>query len=155
MSLSAVVQYKTAIAGPARQTIASTSPVAITGLSVTITPLYADSTILIRVHFCGNNNHVFSFGVFKDGAKTVSTSGYTNNNEADMQATTYMGYNNTGYCDSFPFMHYETSGDTTERTYTIRGTSGWGGTTYTSYANNRGSDDMASFCYMEVLEVKN
>ena len=100
-----------------------------------------------------NACHVASFGVFKNGAATVSTSGQTNNNEPNMQITSYIGTSTTDYILSLPIMHSETSGSTTARTYAIYGTSGWSGSTYSLQINNRNSNDMASFSYMTIMEV--
>ena len=155
MSSSAIVQHLSAIAGPARQDITSATPVAITGLSITITPKYTDSIILVKANIVGNQNHVTSYAVYRDGAATVSTSGYTNTNYPNMQATSYKGFSNTNYLEDFPMMHYETSGSTTSRTYAIYGLASWSSTNYSLMINNRSSNDMASFSYMEVFEVKN
>ena len=43
-----IIQMASASAGPARQTITSTTPVVITGLSVDFTPRRSDSKISIR-----------------------------------------------------------------------------------------------------------
>ena len=148
-----VVQVQTATSGPARQIISSTSPVAVTGLSISFTPKYSNSKIVIMGQISTNACHVASFGIFKDGAATVSTSGQTNNNEPNMQITSYIGTSTTDYILSLPIMHSETSGSTTARTYAIYGTSGWSGSTYSLQINNRNSNDMASFSYMTIMEV--
>jgi len=155
MSLSAIVQHKSAIAGPARQTIQSSVPVLVTGLSIDITPQYSDSIILVKANIVGNHNHVTSFAVYRDGAPTLSTSGYTNNNYPNMQATSYKGFNNTNYIEDFPIMHYEDVGSTATRTYSIYGVATWSTVNYVLYINNRASNNMASFSYMEVFEVRN
>lgn len=153
MASSRVVQIKTASSGPARQTISSINPVAITGLSISITPKYTSSLIIVEAQIATSATHVSSFGVFKDGNKTVSTSGFTNTNEPGMQVTTYEGSTSTGLMWSIPLLWSETSGSTSPRTYQIYGTSGWSNTTYTLYINDRGSNDMASYSHMTVMEV--
>jgi hypothetical protein len=154
MPAGTILQVQTAVSGPASQTISSTSPVAVTGLSISFTPLYSNSLIIIDGILTGNFTHVFSWGVFKDGVATVSTSGYGNNNEANMQFTTY---SESAGADArmfaAPLMHRETAGSTSARTYQVYCTSGWGGSVYTSYINNRSSQDMASFSYLRIMEV--
>jgi len=147
-----IVQVQTVRSGPARQTISSTSPVAISGLSITFTPKFATSKIIIVSHVSHSVGFVMSFGYYKGSSKVVSTSGYTNSNEANMNTTWYMG-NNNGLIVNTPVIHEEDAISTSARTYTLRATSGWAGTTYTMYINNRSSNDMASFSYMTVYEV--
>lgn len=147
-----VLQVKRAYAGPAIQTIASLTPVLIAGLSLNITPISALSTMIITANVVASNGFVISFGIFKDGVATVSTAGQTNSNEPNMQATSYIR-NDNGYLTSTMVMHYEASGSTAPRTYAVYGTSGWGGTLYTFYVNNRGSNDMACFSTIDVMEV--
>lgn len=147
-----VVQVKTAISGPARQTIASTSPVAITGLSVNFTPKYSNSLIIVEANIASTLTYVTSFGVFRDGNKTVSTSG--SNNEDGMQITLYGPHGTSAnYMFSSTFKHFETSSNTNARTYAIYATSGWASVTYTLYINNRDFGDMPSFSTMTVTEV--
>jgi hypothetical protein len=142
-----------ATAGPAVQTITSLTPVAITGLSITYTPISSTSTILIFSNICHTCTNYVSFGVFKDGVTTVSTTGQTNNNEANMQVTYYIG-NDATLLHSSHVMHYETSGSTVARTYTIRTTGSTGaGVATTLYINNRNTTDMATFSQMVLMEV--
>ena len=148
-----VIQVQTAISN-ADQTIASATPTTITGLSINFTPKFANSKIIIIASIVNSATHVYSFGVFKDGATTVSTTGRTNSNEANMQVTGYIGWTNAGQLLSTPVMHTEISGSTTMRTYDIRGTAAWGGTPiYTLHINNRAGFDMASFSHMIIYEV--
>lgn len=148
-----VVQVKTAMSGPIRQTITSTSPVAITGLSINFTPKYADSLILIDAQISTSATHVASFGIFKDGSATVSTSGETNTNEPNMQTTWYIGTSSPDYMQTIPVKHFEISSNTTARTYAVYATSGWAGVAYSLYINNRQNNDMAAFSVMTVTEI--
>jgi hypothetical protein len=101
----------------------------------------------------GSQTHVSSYGIFKDGVATVSTSGQNNTNEPNMHTTQYIGTATTDYIYQVPIMHSEIAGSTNARTYGVYGTSGWAGTLYTLYINNRGSNDMASFSHMTIFEV--
>ena len=151
-----VIQVQTAVSGPARQTITSaagSAPQAVTGLSVTIIPRFADSRILIQAFVAGSATHVHSLAIFKDGAATVSTSGQTNNNYPNMQVTTYIGTSSTDYMQVWPVTHVETAGTTTARTYQVYALSRWQNTAYNTYINNRASNDMASFSHIIVYEI--
>ena len=75
-----ILQMASASAGPTRQTISSTTPVVITGLSIDFTPRRSDSKIIITTTIVNNGIHVTSFGIFQDGSATASTSGFTNTN---------------------------------------------------------------------------
>ena len=151
-----VIQMASASAGPARQTIASTTPVVITGLSVDFTPRRSDSKILISAFITSTNPHVTSVSVYQDGAATASTSGYGNNNAANSDATRYegQGTDQTGHLSQVPVLTTLDAGNTNQRTYDIRHNASWGtGNAYTVYVNNRASNDMASFSRMFIYEV--
>ena len=147
------VQTLFARSGPTKQTISSATPTAVTGLSVTITPKAASSIIYIQCQISTNAAWVASFGVFRDGAKTVSTSGFNNQNEDGMQFTIHDGSDVTSRLWCFPLMHYETAGSTTARTYQVYATTAWQGSTRNLTINDRDSSDMASFSYMTVMEI--
>lgn len=147
-----VVNIATVISGPATQTISSTTPVTITGLSVTFTPAGSNTTIFIFANISHSLSNVVSFGIFKDGVATVSTTGATNLNEPNMQATYFLG-NNAGLIVNSHLMHYENSGGTNTRTYDIRATSAYNGTITALYINNRSSLDMACFSHMVIMEI--
>lgn len=152
----AIVQQAFARSGPAAQTIVSIDPVLITGLSITMTPLYADSIMSVEAVISTNNAYVSGYGVYKDGLPTVSTAGFTNTNQHDLQLTVYEQGTGGSAGDMYavPIMHYETAGDLLPRTYGIYATSGWAGAAYTLIINNRNLGDMASFSYMTVKEIR-
>jgi hypothetical protein len=148
-----IVQVKTAQTTSVRQTISSASPVEITGLSISFTPFFNDSRIIIMANISGSQTYVNSYGIFRNGAVTVSTSGQTNSNEPNMHVTQFTGSTTSEYIYQVPVVHSEISGSTTARTYAIYGTSAWSGTVYPLYINNRGSNEMASFSHMTIFEV--
>ena len=150
----AIVQQKFVVSGPTRQTIASITPVKIVGLEASITPLYADSIIEIVAYISSTNTFVNSYAIYKNDLPTVSTTGYVNNNQADMQFSQYVGNISSDYMNQAIVYHYETAGDMTTRTYAAYATSGWNGTVYTTYINNRGSNDLAAFSYMTIKEIR-
>jgi hypothetical protein len=143
-----IVNIATLISGPAAQTITSATPVTITGLSVNYTPAGSNTTIFIFANISHSLSNVVSFGIFKDGVATVSTTGQTNINEPNMQATYFLG-NNAGLMVNSHIMHYENSGSTATRTYDVRTTAG----ATALYINNRSSFDMACFSHMVVMEI--
>jgi hypothetical protein len=147
------LQTQTVIIGPTPQTISSATPVAVTGLSIAITPFSANSLILVECQISSNSPHVSSFGIFKNAAATVSTTGQTNNNEANMQITTYMGADVTSHLWCWPIHWSETAGSTTARTYQVYATASWVNVNRTLTINNRPSNDMASFSFMTVTEI--
>lgn len=153
----AVLQVQAARSGPARQTINSTSPTLITGLSIAFTPKKVGSLLIFNCQISSSLTHVTSFAIFKDGAATVSTSGQTNTNEANMQVTSYHAVyptdTNNDVIWQTAMMHYETVDNLTTRTYGVYGTAAWGGTTYNLHINNRNSNDMASFSYFTIMEI--
>lgn len=150
-----VIQMASASSGPARQTIASATPVVITGLSVDFTPRRSDSKILISAFVTSTFPHVSSVSVYQDGAATASTSGYTNTNGANLDATRYEGQasTQTTYLSQVPVLTTLDAGNTNQRTYDIRANASWGGNAYTLYINDRGTSDMASFSRMFIYEV--
>lgn len=151
-SAGALIQQKFAKTSAARQTIASATPQVITGLSIPFTPKRSNSIIVIEAVISTTAEYVSSYGVFKNGAPTASTSGFSNANEPNMQVTTY-GSGNAGYLSNIKVLHFENAGTTATRTYDIRASSAWGGGVRTLYINNRSSNDMASISYMTVKEI--
>lgn len=96
---------------------------------------------------------VTSFGVYRDGVATVSTSGFTNTNQPNMQVTMHTGNAaNASNIFRHPVFHYEVAG-AGERTYQIYATDGWSGTANALYINNRADNDMTSFSHMIVMEI--
>lgn len=148
-----IIQVQTAESGPAKQTISSLTPVAITGLSINFTPRNSTSKIMIQVYLNANHVHVASYGIFEDGSPTYSTSGQTNTNEANMDFTHYSGSTSNDYMFGTTFHTVLDASSTTTRTYQVYGTSGWGGTLYSLQINNRASNNMASVSRMIIYEI--
>jgi hypothetical protein len=148
-----VIQVAYASSGPARQIINTTTPTLVTGLSIVFTPRYANSLIVVQAQIMSNLAHVSSFAVYQNGAATVSTAGQTNQNEPNMNVTTYIGGAGLDELWCIPVIWGGSAGNTSSRTYAIYGTAGWAGTTYALNINNRNSNDMAGFSTMIVMEV--
>lgn len=148
-----VVQIRTANSGPTKQTISSSSPVAIDGLSINFTPKLPNSVLVFDAMISTNAPHVTSFGFYRDNAPTVSTS--SNNNENNMQSTLYQSITETtDAMYAWPLKYYESvAGNLSARTYTVVGTASWGGTNRSLQINNRNSNDMAAFSYFTIMEI--
>lgn len=148
-----VLQVKTSSSGPAAQTISSAAPVAITGLSITIAPYFANSLMVITGQIQANSPHVSSFSIYRDGAATVDTTGFTNSNQPNMQFTTFDNADVTSRSWVWPIMHFETANTTGNITYQAYATAAWAGTPRSLVINNRVSADMAGFSHITVMEV--
>jgi hypothetical protein len=148
-----IIQVQTAEAGPARQTISSATPVAITDLSINFTPRNSTSKIIIQVYLNATHTYVASYGIFEDGSPTNSTSGYTNTNESNMDMTYYGGSSSTDHFQGNTFHTVLNANSTSTRTYQVYGTSAWEGSASTLYINNRDSNNMASVSRMLIYEV--
>jgi len=154
MPSGTVLQVQTVRTGPSMQTISSLTPVALTGMSISFTPRFATSKIVIQAQISTSATYVASFAIYKGSSKTVSTSGATNRNEPDTNVTTYFGGSSgPDFMYSIPIIHLEDAVDTSARTYSIRATSGWSGVLYDLRINNRGGNDMASFSVMTIMEI--
>lgn len=141
-----------AVIGPAITTVNSTTPVDV--MSVSITPSHANNIIVViaTIVYTHAYGSVSSFGIFKNGTATVSTSG--NGNENNMQYTTYFNAFQASDMQSIPLMHTELAGTTSPITYSVAVTNGWGGTPANLYINGRVGDDMGGFSYLTVFEIK-
>ena len=148
-----VVQVQVATSGPALQTINNTLPVAVTGLSIDFTPISATSRILIQIQLATAATFVTSYGIYRDGSPTVDTTGFTNLSNPNMQLTTYIGSNVDSEMWSVPIMWSEIAGSTTMRTYALYASSSYSTTISNLRINNRGSNDMASFSHMTIMEI--
>jgi len=153
----AVLQVQAARSGPTKYVITSTTPTLITGLSISFTPKKIGSLLIFNATITSTLTHVTSFGIFKDGVATVSTTGQTNTNQPDMQITSYLAETSTDTREDTlhqtSLMHYETVDSLSTRTYGIYGTAGWSGTAYNLHINNRSDSSMASFSYFTIMEV--
>lgn len=154
MTSSRIVQVKTAMSGPARQTISSTTPIEINGLSIEITPKYIDSIMIIDAQIISSATYVSSFGVYRDGFKTANTAGYENDSIDNMQITTFYGDSSATRLRPTPLLYSQVSGTLSKITYSIRAAAAWYGTASTLYINDRAGEDMASFSHMTIMEVK-
>jgi len=139
-----------AITPATRQAIASVNPVAISGLSITVTPKSSSSKFLIMAVINGSLTYVNSTILYRNSSKILTHAG--NNNEPGAMATTYIGSSTTDYMHQQVINYLDTPGTTSAITYTVRTTSGWAGSTYTTYVNDRASNDMRTPSTLTILE---
>ena len=151
-----VVQVLYATSGYTNQTITSTTPVALSGMSITITPKFATSRIVIQAAVNASWTYVSSIHVFRNGS-TLGTS-HANNSQTGGSTSIWTRYDNvldqsTGSVITYPLLFSDVPGTTSALTYDLRANSGWAGGSNTFYFNNRGSNDMLSSSHMTVMEI--
>jgi len=137
-----------------RQTISSLTPVAVTGLSITITPKSASSKFLIMAVINGSMTWVSSSLIYRNGSPVLTHTG--NSNEPGSQATTYIGgaADNTTYMLQHVINYVDAPVTTTAVTYDVRCTSGWAGTVTPLYINDRSTSggDMRTPSTLTIIE---
>jgi hypothetical protein len=113
------------------------------------------SRILIQAFVSTSATYVSAFGIYKNGAPTVSTAGFTNQTFPNMQVTRYgdAGTGSPEYMHNIPVTHTEPALTTATRTYQVYGLSKWYTGTYNLWINNRNSNDMAAFSHMIIYEI--
>ena len=138
--------------GVSEQTITSTSLVNISDLSITMTPTNANNIIILEASISNTRGYVMSFTFLKGGSKTLSSVTTNNSNETDCHVTSYWGYHND-YSWNTMLMHKETAGSTSSRTYTVAATSGWAGTNYTIWLNQRSAYGFGASSWFNLWEI--
>jgi hypothetical protein len=135
------------------QTIATVALTAVSNLSISFTPIYANSIIVVDGLLSADYTYVSSYSVYKNGSPVITQASNYSNNYA--QFTTYIGAGTGAAVNmrQMPFLYYETAGNTSARTYQIYAASTWSGSAYTMTINNRNLADMQSSSYIRVLEI--
>jgi len=137
------------------QAINSSSLVNITGLSITITPKNANNLIIMDSTIPTTNTYVTNYTFLKDGATTV-TGLSTNIGINNVHLIQYMPEVQTSEVSQVmqvSLQHFETAGNTDERTYTVACCSKWGSSSYNMFVNNRSGGDMPGFSTFRLMEV--
>ena len=143
--------------GGTMQSINSSTKQAVTGLSVTITPKYNNSKMLISGYLHSSFTFVSGLAIYKNGSSLIT--GNTQTNQTGGSESLWTAYNQTqgdvtGSCFPYPFMYEDTVSNTNATTYQIYANAGWGGSTNTLYINDRSNDDMRSQSWITVQEIK-
>lgn len=151
-----IVQVVTATTGFVNQTITSSSPILVNGLSATITPKFASSKILIECALSCSYSYVTAVHVYKNGVDMVPNHGGNNQSGGGTALWTHYSSILGDSADklfTMPIMYTDIAGSTVPMTYDIRVNSGWSGGANTMYINNRNSQDMLSSSYLIISEV--
>jgi len=153
-----VIQMKYATSGFVNQAIASATPVALSGLSVSITPTSASNAIIIMASVVANYAYVSSVHVYRDGANLIASHGGNTQTGGDRciwthyQSSQESDRENQVFC--MPVIYRDLPGGTSTYTYAIYGNSGWnGGVQNTFRLNNRNNLDMLGSSYIVAYEV--
>jgi hypothetical protein len=143
-----------ASAGTATQTISSTVPVAINGLSITVKPASVNSRFLIMAVVNGSLSHVCSSFVFRNGYAVLSHGGNTSIGGANV--TSYVtAENRADLMRAHTINYLDAPATTAAVTYDIRHASAWSGAATTTYVNNRSTVDMACPSVLTIIEFEN
>lgn len=151
-----VVQVVTATSGFVNQTISSTSPVALSGLSVAITPKFSNSKILIEGVVTASWTYVASLHIYKNGSDMIGNHG--GNNQSGGATALWTRWNSAQDLSSnqvwpLPVIYWDSPGTTSPITYDFRANSGWSGGSNSFYLNNRDNLDMLGSSYIKLTEV--
>lgn len=151
-----VVQVITATSGFTNQSITSTTPVALSGLSATITPKFANSKILIEGVVVASWTYVSSIHIYKNGSDMISNHGGNNQSSGSTALWTRWNSSQDTNADQvwpLPVMYWDSPGSTNSITYDFRANSGWAGGSNTFYLNNRAAQDMLGSSYIKITEI--
>jgi hypothetical protein len=156
-SPGSVVQVVYATSGFTNQTINSASPVALSGLTATITPKFANSMILIEGVVAASWSYVAGVHIFKDGSNLIPAHGGTSQSGGTNALwITYLSSQEaarTNQVFAFPILYRDLPNSTSAITYDFRANSGWAGGSEAFYLNNRAGQDMLGSSYIKLTEV--
>lgn len=151
-----VLQAVYATSGFVNQTFNSATPVALTGMTATITPRFANSQILVQAMVTASWTYVASIHVFRNGVNVIPDHGGNNQTGGANALWTFYDQGigiGGGSVLTFPVLYAETPGVTSALTYSLRANSGWSGGTNVFSLNNRNDQDMLGSSTMVVMEI--
>lgn len=152
-----VLQVVTASSGFTNQTISSATPVLLSGMSVSITPKFANSKIIITGMVSASWTYVASLHIYKNGAELIANHGGNNQSGGATALFTHFESTQSSSPDKvfpFPVLYADIANTTSAITYDFRANSGWSGGAEAFYFNNRNSLDMLSSSWIMVQEIK-
>lgn len=134
-----------------RVTVYSQDLAGIPGQSLTITPKFSTSKILLIAMINGSSQHVTSYGILRNGA----TLGGTNNTNVGGGSllTVYDGQDTNDYMYGQYIQYLDTAGTTSAITYQSACSASWAGSIRTAYINDRASNDMRSASSLIAMEI--
>jgi len=150
-----IIQVRYAQTPPTTYTISSTGIAAISGLSISFTPRFATSRILLQAMINHNAQYVTSLGFLKNGGYIGPITRAVNNSSDGSVSTVYFGAGTTdiGYAWNSFVQYYDTAGDTTARTYAAAASTSWSSVAYSLIINDRTSNDMRSISSFVIMEI--
>lgn len=146
-----VIQVRHARTPATRYTIAAQDLQAIPGLEIHFTPLRSNSLIRLTAMVNGMANYVETVGFLRNGSPIVNN---TNVNSNGSILTTYDGGPiDADYIHGRYIEFYDSVNGAPSITYSVGVSSSWNGTVYTTYINDRVSNDMRSISSMTIWEI--
>lgn len=134
-----------------RQSVYSDNLAAIPGLSLSITPKFSTSKILLLAMVNGSSTHVTTYGILRNGA-TIAGPANTNVGGGSL-LTVYDGQDTTDYMYGHYLQYLDTAGTTSAITYACACSASWSGSIRTAYINDRVSNDMRSASSLIAMEI--
>jgi hypothetical protein len=131
--------------------VTSQDLVAISGLSISFTPKFSNSKILLTSMINSNAVYVASFGFLRNGSSLTATS--PNSNTGNSLATTFYGDSASTNMRPIYIEWLDDAGSTAARTYAAGTTSSWAGTLYTNRINDRVDNVMRSYSSITIYEI--
>jgi hypothetical protein len=156
-STGSIIQVQYATSGFVNQTINSATPVALSGLSVNITPTSASSAIVISASITASFSYVCGVHIYRNGSDLISAHG--GNNQSGGTTCIWTHYQSSQESDRgnqvfcMPLIYRDFPNSTSTQTYAIYANTGWSGGSEAFYLNNRSSQDMLGSSYITVYEV--
>lgn len=146
-----VVQVQHVQSSATKYTVSAADIAAIPELSISFTPKFSNSKILLQAMINSSATYVCTFGFLKNGSAIISN---TNTNSAGSISTTYYG---GGAVESNIYNNYisymDTPATTSAITYAAAVSSSWSGTNYTVHINDRSDSTMRSISTLTIMEV--
>jgi len=146
----AIIQVQHVQSSATRYTISAADITAIPELSISFTPKFSTSKILLQAMINSSQTYVCTFGFLKNGAYILSN---TNTNSAGSIATTYITDTNGANMFNNFISYVDTPGTTSAITYAAAAASSWAGTNYNLYINDRSDSAMRSISSMTIYEI--
>ena len=148
-----IVQVQYAETSATRYTISSQNIDDIPGLSISFTPKFITSKLLLVAMINSSATYVSTFGFRKDGTNMISSTDANNTNSTGSISTTYDVEIAASVMHNMTIQYMHTPNSLDSATYTVAACSSWAGTLYTLYINDRSTNDMRSISNFTIYEI--
>ena len=145
-----VVQVRSVRTQPLPYTISAQDIAAIPELSITITPIFANSKMLLTAMLNTNGRHVSTLGFLKGGVPVITNS---NNNSNGSIATVYYGFDSASLAYNQYIEFLDDVASLAPITYQAAGSASWAGVIRPFIINDRTESDMRSVSSMTIYEI--